>query len=40
MPQFGNVITPKEMNELVSYLETRTEKGTGPVQAAQGSGAP
>jgi len=40
MPQYGNVITPKEMNELVAYLETRTQNGTGPVQAAQGSGSP
>ena len=36
MPSYGNVLKPKETNELVSFLETR--KTIGPTQAAGGGG--
>lgn len=36
MPAYGNILNPRQVEELVSYLETRTSGG-GPKQAASGS---
>jgi ubiquinol-cytochrome c reductase cytochrome b subunit len=36
MPAYGNVLKPKETEELISFLGTR--KATGPAQAASGGG--